>query len=839
MGILNRTGCTELNNGVRICCFPRRGASVELQFCIATGSIHEEKYLGCGLSHFLEHMAFQGCAGFPERSVTEVVNELGGDLNAYTSFDRTVYRMQLPKKHWRRGVEMLTAMIRYAELPEERFLAERDVILRENERGADDPDKLVFEKFMRTMFLRHPLRYPIIGFKDQIAEVTRDMAYEYYRRRYTPERCVVVAVGDIDESDFFEEVSVRLGDWQRSELAEIVLPDEAAPALAREKELIFPDPLERIFWGGRMPEFGSPELPAVDLLFGVLGMGESSILNKSLVLDDPLALGVRSFCYSFAGVSLAGISAKVESGRMGRFRSALARELDKAAAGGISAAQIAREKGQQYADHLREFRDPVSIAGEILGGMLCNGTPDAWDRYWDILQRTGVDEVRSAAEKFLDTSHWVNICQHNRPAKRKNPVSGSKIPLEKWQTDNGTPVLYSYDSQLPLCSFFMVMPGGAIRETPGSYGISAIIAATLTAGCGKYPENTLLRKLDEAGVELDISAGANSLIVEFSAPKRKMNMAMLLITSMLSDPSFESEAVEREIFRHLEKLREQSFSPVKSGYSAAMRLMYADHPYSCAKYGRAEDISALDRDKLLTFYRRITGSGNRVMSFGGDCSKADVEKWSSMLDAALPAGGEVLALPPEPDFPAEIKKEILTLPREQTVVLRVIPGPAIGDADDLDLFDILHQAENGLASNLFKVVREEHALSYSVGMNFFSGFHPGTVSFYAMTSAGAENEVMRLFNAEIKRLADEGLSENEFASAKNGVLFDQERIFDAPEALLRTAAMDCFYGKDPFSVLRRREEMMKLTPDEFNSRMKKYFRQPPGVEVVVLPEEKN
>lgn len=838
MGILGRTGCTGLENGVRICCFPRRGASVELQFCIASGSIHEEQYLGCGLSHFLEHMAFQGCTGFPERSITDLVNELGGDLNAYTSYDRTVYRMLLPKKHWRRGVEMLTAMIRYAELPEERFLAEREVILRENERGIDDPDKLVFEKFMRNMFLQHPLRYPIIGFKEQISQVTRDMAYEYYRKRYTPERCVAVAVGDIPESDFFAEVAARLGDWQRSNLAEIVLPEEPLPALARHQELIFPDPLERLFFGGRMPRFGSPELPAIDLLFGVLGLGESSILNRELVLDRQLALGARSFCYSFAGITLAGVSAKVEPGKMGRFQSALAGELEKVASGKISAAQIAREKTQQYADHLREFRDPVSIAGEIVGGMLCNGTPDSADRYWEILQHTGVDEVRKAASEYLETSRWVKIHQHNRAVKRNIAVAANELPLKKLALPGKSSVLYSFDDQLPLCCFTLVMPGGAIWERAGEYGISQLLASTLTAGCGKFSENTLFRKLDEAGAELGMSAGANSFSIELSAPKRKMDHAVTLLASVLGDPHFDPEAVEREKFRQLEKLKVQSFSPVKAGMSAALPLLYGEHPYSCGKHGRAEDIASLDREKVQSFYHRICSSGRRVMAFGGDCTEKEVEKWSSMLEKVIFSGGESLVLPPEPHFAAEIRCQELILPREQTVVLRSIPAPSVNDGDDIDCFDLLYQAENGLASTLFKVVREENALSYAVGMNFFSGFHAGAASFYAMTAAGAEKEVMCLFNAEITRLAEKGLSRSEFEAAKSGVLFDIERLSESCESLLRNGAMDLFYGKDAAAVFARKERIAKLTLSEFNEKIKPWFQSPAGVEVTVLPEGK-
>ena len=125
MGFLGDTVSMTLENGVRLCCLSRPGSSVEMQFHVGAGSIFEQEHLGCGLSHFLEHMSFQGCAGYPGRLVAAEVNRLGGDVNAYTSYDRTCYRMQLPREHWRSGVAMLAAMVRHPEFPEERFPGER------------------------------------------------------------------------------------------------------------------------------------------------------------------------------------------------------------------------------------------------------------------------------------------------------------------------------------------------------------------------------------------------------------------------------------------------------------------------------------------------------------------------------------------------------------------------------------------------------------------------------------------------------------------------------------------------------------------------------------------
>ncbi len=840
MGFFKDTAVTELDNGIRLCCFHRRGSSVELQFHVATGSIHEGEFLGCGLSHFLEHMAFQGCAGYPGRSIADEVNSLGGDVNAYTSYDRTCYRMQLPKRSWRKGVDMLTAMVRYPEFPEERFAAEKEVILRECERGNDDISRRLHEKFLKTMFLKHPVRYPIIGFKEMISKVTRDMMAEYYRRRYCPGRCVVVAVGDISASEFFQAAQAALGDWQISNLQEVVLGDETLPAAVRQSELIYPDPQERIFWGTRIPGGGSPELPALELLFGLLGTGDGSILVRELVLEKSLALGVRSFCYSLGDVSLAGISAKTEPGKMDRFQKALTGTLENVAAGKISAAHLEREKGQLFADRLRELRDSIYIAGEIAGGIFFNNTPDAGDKFLEDLQQTGIDEVKAAAAKYLDQNHWVHIHQHNRKVRGSKKVSSSDDHLSSWKLASGNQIVYAPDHQVPLCNFFMVLRGGALFESSGKAGISRLLAQVLPSGGGKYDESAFIRELDAAGILLDVSAGANSLQIEFSAPKRKMMRAMKIIAEMLKKPGFDAKVIEREKRRVVEMIQERAFNPVKAAGDRAFKLLYGDHPYATSRCGKAEDIETITRDDLAAFYQDCC-RGEKIYGFGGDCNAKEAEEFAAVLEKAIPESSAKNILPPLPEFPEKVLSESLTLEREQTVVLRTIPGmESAGSSDDiLNVFEILLQAENGLASTLFKRVREEHALSYAVGMTFSAGFQTGAITFYAMTAAGAEKQVMELLNEEISRLGRDGLSRAEFEAARSCAVFENEKISDTAEALIRNAVMDVYYGRSPETTVSRAKDLAAISLEKFNSLIAPYFSSPAGVEIVVVPQKQN
>lgn len=835
MSILRDVQILRLPNGAGIYCLPRNVSTVELQIHIAGGSMHEGRFLGCGLAHFLEHMAFQGCKGFPGSAVADTVNVLGGEVNAYTACDRTCYRMQLPAAHWRRGVEMLSAMVRFPELPEARFKSEREVILRECDRCADNPDNRLYEAFMKRMFLTHPMRHPVIGYREMIAEVSADMAREYHRSRYTPDRCVVVAVGGVDPRDVFSAAEEYLGSWRRGHLAEEPLPEEPYPAAVRTEEIAFADPLFRMMFGVRAPRFGSPELPALELLFGMLGAGDGSLLNRKLVLDAELALDVKSAVYTLGGQSVAVIGGKCEPEKLTPCCDALRRELECAAAGKISEAELEREKGQQYADRLRELRDGVNLAGEIAGGVIYAGSPTAGDAYLEMLNRTGLSQVKAAAAKYLDEHAWVRVVQRNERPVFTGGKRARKRELHSRKTASGGTAIYAPDRELPLCNFFLALPGGAVTETAETRGLSKLTAAALLSGSENLPEKEILRRLDAAGADVEISGGLNSLTLEFSSPRRSMDQAVGVLAEILHAPRFPEAAWAREKNRQLNLIRERENNPVQCAFNAASEMLYGVHPYADGGYGTAETLTNLERNAGAEAFSRWCCAPRAVWGFGGDCSEAEAEAWQRRLEGAVHWGADAPLLTAVPRFPGERKLVERSLPREQTAALRMLPGISCSaEPEMMNAADVLFQAENGLGAKLFRSVREKHALSYAVGMSYAAGFHPGYFAFYALTAPHAGRKVLELLDAEIVRLAEEGLEPGEFNAAKNGAAFEVERSFDTPESLLRSAGMEAFYGFVPEDLLTRVRKIQAMTPAEFNAGLRRIFVHAAGVEALVL-----
>src|SRR5580692_9265030 len=142
-----------LPNGLTLLVKPDRSAALaSVQVWVRTGSIHEGTKLGAGLSHYLEHMLFKGTQRRSGREISATVQAHGGYINAYTTFDRTVYFIDLPSEHLEVAVDVLADAVLHSKLPEEEVAREKEVILREIAMTQDDPENRLWETMFATAF---------------------------------------------------------------------------------------------------------------------------------------------------------------------------------------------------------------------------------------------------------------------------------------------------------------------------------------------------------------------------------------------------------------------------------------------------------------------------------------------------------------------------------------------------------------------------------------------------------------------------------------------------------------------------------------------------------------
>src|SRR3954449_8670107 len=216
-----------LPNGLTIIVQEDRSAPVaSVQAWCGTGSVDENQHLGAGLSRILEHMLFKGTKTNPASAITRKVQDVGGYINAYTSFDRTVYWIDVPKDGVAVALEVLSDTMMNSTLPVEEYAKEQEVIRREFAMGMDDPDRMAGQLLFATAYQRHPYRLPVIGLIDIFNQLTRDDVLRYYRARYVPNNLTFIVVGDVNADAVYKQLGDFFLDHPAQSLRPVFIPNE-------------------------------------------------------------------------------------------------------------------------------------------------------------------------------------------------------------------------------------------------------------------------------------------------------------------------------------------------------------------------------------------------------------------------------------------------------------------------------------------------------------------------------------------------------------------------------------------------------------------------------------
>src|SRR3569833_625088 len=189
---------TTLDNGLPIIMREDHSAPVvSAQSWAMAGSVPECKWHGAGLSHVLERMLFKGTTSRPGSRIDQEVQEAGGYMNAYTSFDRTVYHIDVPNTGARTAIDILCDIMQHATLPPDELAKEKQGIVREMDMNVDDPGRRASRRLFETAYTRSPYRLTVIGYPDIFNEIKPDDIHSYYHNKYAPNNVFFVVAGDV------------------------------------------------------------------------------------------------------------------------------------------------------------------------------------------------------------------------------------------------------------------------------------------------------------------------------------------------------------------------------------------------------------------------------------------------------------------------------------------------------------------------------------------------------------------------------------------------------------------------------------------------------------------
>jgi len=280
-----------LDNGLRVLLLEdHRSPIVSFQVWYRVGSRNEERGR-TGIAHFLEHMLFKGTPKYGRGQFARLVEQNGGQDNAFTSQDVTSYYVNIAADKLDLVVDLESDRMVNALLDPKEIASEREVVIEERRtRTEDDPNGFLGEEVGALAFRAHPYGQPIIGWMEDIKRITPEEIRAFYKTYYQPNNAIVVAVGAFEAPALMEKIKTQFGRIPRAPAPPAVTAAEPVQNGARRLLLQKEAQLPIVYLAYPVPNQTSPDAPALEILSTILSSGRSSRLYRSLIYDRQLAL---------------------------------------------------------------------------------------------------------------------------------------------------------------------------------------------------------------------------------------------------------------------------------------------------------------------------------------------------------------------------------------------------------------------------------------------------------------------------------------------------------------------------------------------------------------------
>jgi zinc protease len=832
---------TVLANGLTLIVKPDRSAALaSVQVWVKTGSIHEDALLGAGLSHYLEHMLFKGTTRRAGREISATVQAHGGYINAYTTFDRTVYYIDLPSEHAAVAIDLLADAVLNSTLPADETAKEKEVILREIAMTKDDPDNRLWDALFSTAFREHPYRQPIIGHRDVFSAVTREDLVGYYRARYVPNNLVVVIVGDVDVAATRAAVETHFGAAPRARLAPVLVPAEPLQLAPRADHRFEDVELTRGALAWPIPGLTHEDAPILDLLALVLGGGDSSVLWQEIREEAGLVHSIDASSWNPGSSGLFCVGYTADADKRVAAAAAVERCLARCARKGFTPSQLKKALRQVVVGEINSRKTMSGQASRLGAAEVVVGDLDYSRTYFDQLRHVTTRDLQRVLKAYLVAGRLTAISLNPKAAAAagvaENSSRGDIADFEEIKLPNGARLLLQPNHRLPNLHFRLAANGGVLFEESGQRGATSLLATMLTKDAGKRTAAQVAQFIEEVGGSFNPLGGNNSIGLAAEVLPPDWERALAVISDAVLAPKFTAATFALERDSQLAGLAQDADDVVTLARKLVRKKFFGTHPLALDASGDEAGVKALTPAALRTLHRRLFVAPNVVLAVAGDF---DAKKLGPKLRAflaklprgAAPAGA---ASNHAPALPAAVGNFVEKQPREQAVVLQAFPGTRV-HAEDFHVGEVADELFSGMASRLFERVREEKGLAYFVRSGRVMGLDTGMFYFIAGTQPGKEDEVLGEINAEIARVQAGEIEAVELRRCQARLKAGQRQSMQTNSSRALQAALNTLQGQ-PVNAWRDYDRRIdEVTVADLARFAQKYFQRSLRTQLVVRP----
>ena len=840
---------------------------VSINTYVKAGYFDEDDRIS-GISHVIEHMFFKGTTKRPVGEIARETHALGGYLNAYTYYDRTVYHTEVPAENMEKALEIQADALWNSVYDATELKREIEVVLQENNRKLDNPGAVTSEKLYAIAFQQHRMHRWRIGTPERLRALTRDDIVAYVKKYYRPSNIILSVTGRLNIEETIAEVVKVYGN----------IPDDAAP-LERDNGPAEPEqtavryswqrgPIEQnhVALGFHAPGTLTDEARALEVLAAILGEGRASILNQYVRDEKGLITSGSVTLQAFQ--SLGFFEMDFETPKPLDAQIGVLAELENIKKYGVTNERLARAKALIAQGYYHEIETVSGMAQDIAHYEALGDWKKSLS-YLSAIRKVSAEEVIRVAKKYLVFENLsafeylpesvtrmltesdyrqavvdkVSAATEQRaiqelPVAAEIPSSDDSLthdlvkPVEKRSILRGPDVYIIEDHRLPLVSFGLFYPGGRLYESPKNAGITELMLRTALRGTQRFNSEDIARRLENAGARIQVVNEPDFFGYIVDGLSGKLDQALEILMDVLQQPAIQEDDLEKEKVLQLARIKNLRENNYAYPVSVFMQTLFGEHAYARPGIGIEPAVQSITKDDLQAWFKTNQRPLVPTIIIVGDTQGTGlIAPMADMLTNEDLHEREIGSLP-SPNLKPETKETVETASRQQTALVYGYPGISRSGNDRYGLV-VLQNILSGLGGRLFDAIREKQGLAYTVRMENAFFAKGGALYTYVAFSPENEVQVKASLEKEIDRLLKDGVTADEVKKAIAYSIGEHEIGLQTRSGTVLEYARSIYGGEGVQGFGNYARFIRGVTPEQVQKTAEAYFK-PQASRVAIL-----
>lgn len=766
---------------------------------VKTGSI-DENDCNNGVAHFLEHLFFKGSKNYQNNEFDKILEAKGASTNAATSKDYTHFHILIPSKDFETALKLHADMLTNPLVPQVELDKERQVVIREIERSNDNPQRILYNNFNKSIYKQHPYRREVLGTKEIISTIPRSEIMDFYAKHYAPENMITVIVGDVNAKEAsalvekYFSCGLKTEKPKKRNFKQDKRP-ESQIVVTSKQDVNTTYMLMGFKCGQKITD---KESYALDLLSTLMGDGRSSVLYKELKDKSRLVQGISAGHSSNLEDSVYFISANMYEQNLPKVEEKIFSIINDFQVKNVSASDLERAKKMIERDTLYARESVSATASEIGYCTLLTGDWNFYSEYLNEIKKVTSEDVKNVAKKYLnkqnavisiispkttqpkveetsereisqDTSVKISAKDFYKPKAHTAVVAGSSKNMKKLAVDNGATLLTDIHKNNEIIAISVKVKGGNYVDK--IRGLSSILGNVMLKGTERYPKEEYIRITEENGIKVYTESDKEFFTLTLQCTKSDLPLAIDILNQVVNHATLDKNEIEKAKNDAIYAIKQSRDNAANVAFEEISSMLWQNTPYDTTGKLLEKTIPTITPNDVKNRYVSLFDPKNIVVAISGDmCEQEAVNLFG---DIFTPKNTNSV------DY-AKYANEFKPIEKNKTIVKNqgneaawVVIGwktDSIRNQKDRAVVRVIDAIlGSGMSSRLFTEVRAQKGLAYAVASTIPSGVNQGAFMVYIGTDPKKVDDAEKAMLFEVERLKKEFVSEEELDNAKNKV----------------------------------------------------------------------